>query len=186
MAEVLFRHQLQARGVTGVRVSSAGLLEGGFPPEPEVIQVLAEMGVEPPALHVSRQISREMIEDADLVLTMERGHLREAVVMVPSAFEKVFCLREFVARAGRVGARRVEETPHEYLARVGAGRGTADLLGSSEEDEVPDPMGRGMREFRRVAVMLADASRAVVRSMWPDDRESIGRWSSPRDTSGEE
>lgn len=186
MAEVLFRHQLRAHGVTGVTVSSAGLLEGGFPPEPEVIDVLAEMGLEPPEHHFSRQISREMIEAADLVLTMERRHLREAVVMVPPAFDKVFCLREFVTRAGRVGARRRDETPQQYLARVGEGRGTADLLGSSEEDEVPDPMGRGMREFRRVAVMLVDASRSVVRSMWPDERESVGGWSALRDTSGEE
>jgi protein-tyrosine phosphatase len=144
MAEALLRHHLEATGLVG-EVGSAGLLEAGYPAAPEVVELLAERQLDVSA-HVSRRLSRALIEESDLVLAMARDHLREAVLLSPDAFGRTFTLKEMVRRAepttrdgGRSG----------WLAQLGAGRQRRSLLGHSGDDDIADPIGGPISEFRR-------------------------------------
>ena len=148
MAEVLLR-----RALPGAEVSSAGTMyEGGVEASGGSVRAMAARGLALDA-HVSRRLEREML-DADLVLGMTRAHVRDAVVLEPSAFGRAFTLKELVRRGEAVGPRRPGQGLADWLAEVGEGRRTVDLLGESPDDDVADPIGRPDAEYERTAVEL--------------------------------
>jgi protein-tyrosine-phosphatase len=139
MAEALMVQRLsELRASAGV--ASAGLLEGGRLSPPEVIELMALIGVDL-SHRTSREVSVEDIDRSDLVLTMERFQLREVSVLTPPAWAKTFTLKEFIGRCTSVGGRREGESVESWIARVHEGRQVADLLGESSIDEVADPYG---------------------------------------------
>lgn len=83
MAEALLRRRLEAAGIPA-RVHSAGLLPGGRPATADGVAVMAARGLDTSA-HVSRQLTRDLVAGADLVIGMAREHVREAVVLEPAA-----------------------------------------------------------------------------------------------------
>ncbi len=103
MAVVMF-NVLAEEGGADLRASSAGVaaLEGR-PMTPESVAVLAEMGVDAGAYadeHRARRLTDTMLEEADLVLTMEPWHvakIREALGEVP---EWVDVLPRYVGAMG--------------------------------------------------------------------------------------
>src|SRR5262245_33222273 len=103
MAEGMLREKLRARGVDAT-VSSAGLSFDGRPATDEAVEVAAGYGIdiEP---HRSRMLRRDMLA-ADLVIAMERMHLREAVVIESSVLARCFTLKELVRRAPYSSPRR--------------------------------------------------------------------------------
>jgi protein-tyrosine phosphatase len=155
---------LRARVPDGVSVSSAGLLPGGAPATAD-----ARRAVDGLDDHVSRQLSPAMVDDASLVLAMERRHLREVVVSSPDAFGRTFTLRELVRRASAAGARRVDEgeTFEAWLARVGAGRRAGDLVGDDPSDDVADPIGQPPAVYRATAGDLSELLGRFVALAWP-------------------
>src|SRR2546421_7064563 len=145
MAEALLRHRLEGRGVDA-RVHSAGLRLVGEPASAHGVDVLAERGLDLSA-HRSCIVNRRLLEDADLVLTMAREHLREAILDLPDVWTRAFTLKELVRRGERIGPRGPGESFEGWLARAHAGRNRADLLGSSIDDDVPDPIGSGRSSY---------------------------------------
>src|SRR5215831_8755795 len=119
MAEGMLRAKLEERGVAAT-VSSAGLSFYGRPPTEEAMAVAEAYGVDITD-HTSRMLHTEMLA-ADLIIAMERLHLREAVVLDSTVLERCFTLKELVRRAEETGARRVDEPLGNWLARVGRGR----------------------------------------------------------------
>ncbi|MEY2397570.1 MAG: protein-tyrosine phosphatase, partial [Actinomycetota bacterium] len=107
--------------------------------------------------HVSRRLDRDMLADADLVLTMTRDHLREAVVTDPSAFPKIFTLRELV--------RRLDENPGASLASLNVGRSTSDYHGANPDDDVQDPIGQARRVYEATASELDGLLTTLVKSL---------------------
>ena len=79
--------------------------------------------------------------------------MREAVVLAPGSLARCFTLRDFVWRAQQVGPRGDEALP-DWLAKVGDGRTTRELLGSDTLDEVPDPMGQAYAAYEAAATEL--------------------------------
>lgn len=156
---------LRAGVPVGVTVSSAGLLPGGAPATAD-----AQRTVDGLDDHVSRQLSPAMVEDASLVIGMERRHVREVVVSSPDVFGRTFTLRELVRRASAVGARGVDEgeTVDQWLARVGAGRRAGDLVGDDPADDIADPIGQPLARYRATAAELADLLDRLVALAWPD------------------
>lgn len=158
MAEVLLR-----RALPGAEVRSAGTLyEGGVPASGGSVRAMAARGLSLDD-HRSRRLEREMLDDVDLILGMARHHLRDAVVKDRSVFPKTFTLKELVRRGEAVGPRGPEEPLGAWLARVGAGRQTRDLLGDSPLDDVADPIGRPDAEYERTAVELEDLVARLAR-----------------------
>ena len=93
MAEAMMRKMLGKRDE--VKVSSAGLfaLEGMHANE-NAIRVMAKEGIEL-AKHRSRQLTSEMVEEAQLVVVMTSDHKEAIMHFTPLAKGKVFLLSEF-------------------------------------------------------------------------------------------
>jgi protein-tyrosine phosphatase len=141
MAEGLLRHRVDAAGLD-VHVSSAGALPGGAPATDHAVAVCADRGIDISG-HVSRRLDRSILDDADLVITMTREHLREAVVTSPSAFAKTFTLRELV--------RRIDANPHATLQELHFGRQIGDYVSADPADDVADPIGQPRSRYEETA-----------------------------------
>jgi len=165
MAEVFLARRLEEIGVAA-RVHSAGLLDDGRPAQG--VEVLATMGFDTSA-HRSRRMTAEMLERAGLVLCMAREHLREAVLLSQSAWPKSFTLKEIVRRGEQAGPRVADQPFDEWLAKLHAGRTRVGLLGSSNEDDVADPIGGGRSEFKTTAAEIQTLTDRLVDLAWGKD-----------------
>lgn len=97
MAEGLFRKMLSEKlqcevgelADRGYQVASAGVSAGaGSPASSEAVQLLLSEGVDI-SRHASQQLSDELLDQADLIVTMTKGH-RDAILMSrPDVAEKV-------------------------------------------------------------------------------------------------
>lgn len=165
MTEYLLRALLAQVGVPGT-VSSAGLLPGGHPPPPDGVQVMSARGIDTSG-HVSRTLQDEMIGAADLILGMGREHVQAVVVAEPEAWSRTFTLKEIVRRGEQVGPRAPGQGLDQWLAQVGAGRLPTDLVGSSADDDVDDPIGRSPGAWEQVAGELSILVDRLVDLVWP-------------------
>ncbi|MGA7418917.1 MAG: hypothetical protein WB765_05445 [Acidimicrobiales bacterium] len=77
---------------------------------------------------------------ADLIIGIAREYVREDVLAEPAIIRRSLTLPELVRRGHAVGRRDRLESLAVWLAR-------ADLLGKSDEDNVPDPMGGSPSEY---------------------------------------
>jgi protein-tyrosine-phosphatase len=93
MAEGLLSHLLGPG--CGWKISSAGLCAAnGFPASPNAVDVMREKGIDISS-HRSRRLSPELIEAADLLITMTRGHRDAILSAAPESAGKVFLLKSF-------------------------------------------------------------------------------------------
>jgi RpiB/LacA/LacB family sugar-phosphate isomerase len=87
MAEGLLRDAVKNR--KDIEVASAGVgATWGQPPSPHAVEVLRPWGVHIGDLR-SQPISDELVDWADLILVMTRGHLETMVMLFPEANDKV-------------------------------------------------------------------------------------------------
>lgn len=187
MGEAILRHRLARAGVEA-HVHSAGLMAGGVPASAGSVRAMTKRGFDLDA-HRSQPLTPDLVAGADLVIGMAREHLREAVVRDPSAMERTFTLRELVRRASAAGPRRVMaptgdrpparasvgpaeglEPFSAWLARIGAGRRAADLLGDDADDDVADPMGLSRRTYERTAEQIEGLVATFVGLAFPQGR----------------
>src|SRR5579883_2475551 len=144
MAQGLLAARLAERGVAA-EVRSAGSLDGGRPPAPEAVAVMAERGID---------------------IAGHRSAAREAVALEPSAWPKCFTLKELVRRASQAGPRPPGQPLPDWLAHLGAGREPAGLLGASQADDVADPVGGALAAFEATAGELAGLVDRLVELAW--------------------
>ncbi len=96
MAEALLRKKTDAHAV-----SSAGLsVLFAAPAAENALAVMKEYGHDISA-HRSRQLTAEMVNDADLLLTMTDTHRDILCSLFPEAKEKTFSLAEYAAHPGQ-------------------------------------------------------------------------------------
>jgi len=96
MAEAIGKHLLRDQDdhlstppAVRVRVASAGVAAfESDEPTPEGVRALKDLGVGIVPGR-SKRLTREMVEEADAIFTMTRGHRREVLAMLPHAAEKV-------------------------------------------------------------------------------------------------
>ena len=84
MAQALASAALQENGAAATVLSAGVAASDGYPASHNAILAMAEVGLDIQS-HASTQLSREMLEDADLVLTMTAGHLQAVKALCPSA-----------------------------------------------------------------------------------------------------
>ena len=165
MAAAVLRAALEhARIDAGIESAGFGF-EDDAPPAGSVA-LLAERGIDLHA-HRSRRLLPAQLATADLVLVMERSHVRNVATLDASAWPRTFTLKEFVRRAAPVGPRPPETPLREWVARVHAGRSVDDLLGASAVDDIDDPDGRSMRGYERVLTEIDDVIARLVTLCWP-------------------
>jgi protein-tyrosine-phosphatase len=93
MAEGLMKHLLGPD--CGWEISSAGVCAAnGYPASPNAVAAMREKGVNISA-HRSTHLSPELIEEADLLVTMTRGHRDAILAIAPESAGKVFLLKSF-------------------------------------------------------------------------------------------
>ena len=165
MAQAFLAYQLAVRGVPG-HVSSAGLFKDGQPASPHGVTVVGRKGHDL-TQHRSRVMTDDMLRSADLILGMERMHVREAVVLANDVAPRAFTLKELVRRGSAIGPRRPDETEAAWLARAADGRRATDHLGASPEDDVADPIGRSLEHYERTAAELDDLVARLADLLWP-------------------
>ena len=149
-----------------MHVGSAGLRFNGEPASANGVDVLAERGLDLSG-HRSRIFDRDLLEGTDLALAMAREHLRESVLARPDLWPHAFTLKELVRRGGMIGPRAPGESIDAWLARAHSGRNRADLLGSSPEDDVEDPIGLSRADYQKTANELSDLIDRLVDLLWP-------------------
>jgi len=93
MAEGFLNKMLLDKTVE-VQVLSAGLHAYGGSPTGEAIEVMRGEGIDISG-YKSRQLTRELIEEADLILTMKKEYKDQIVSRYPESKHKVFTLKEF-------------------------------------------------------------------------------------------
>ena len=88
MAEGILKDRIVKQGLQGIRVASAGTwgLEGE-PAAKHAIRVCSERGIDLSG-HVARRLTREIIDESDLVLTMEMEHLQGVLDLAPDGLAK--------------------------------------------------------------------------------------------------
>lgn len=92
-AEYLLQQHLISRGI---EVTSAGLgAMSDYPMDAAALGLLAEHGIDG-AAHCARQLTPDMLREADLVLGMEKNHVATMMRLAPEASGKIFLLDRWV------------------------------------------------------------------------------------------
>jgi len=140
-------------------VRSGGIsTTGGHPADPVMAALVGQRGIDLSA-HRSRAVDHAVASGADLVIAASRAHLRILVGDLGAAFSRSFTLRELERRAAAAPARERDESLASWIARLGAGRSPAQLLGRDADDDLADPTGRTEEHYRHC---LAQIERSVA------------------------
>ena len=136
MAEALLRKRLKDKEMTGIEVSSAGIvLMTGFSPTDNTLKIMEKEGIDVSG-HKAAKLTLEIIEDADLILTMELIHKHKVLNLIPEAKDKTFLLKEYVNKKDKATG---------YV--------------------VPDPIGLPMEVYERIFNMIKESIEELVKKL---------------------
>jgi len=138
MAEALFRQKIADRGLADqFETSSAGTWARDGVPAPQDGQAaMAALGLDT-SRHRSRVVTTEIMEKADLILTMEQGHKEALRIEFPTKKSKTFLLTEMISPGYDVddpyrrGAEKFEETATEIERLIENGLDKIIVLANS-------------------------------------------------------
>ena len=132
MAEGLLKKMLESRGVSDVRVLSAGThAMNGVGPTPETIQVMSSRGIDVTS-HRGQLITPELVTHADAIFCMEGFHRDLVLEMDPRAEGKAFLLRTFGKAA------------------------------EGQDSDVPDPIGLPLPVYEMCVAAIEEAVQRVA------------------------
>jgi protein-tyrosine-phosphatase len=95
MAEGILKSLLKKSGISDIVVSSAGTFApAGMKPTNYALVTTIERGIDI-TQHISRILTKQMVNESDLVFVMEFDHLKSVQNLVPDAKGKVFLLKAF-------------------------------------------------------------------------------------------
>ncbi len=154
MAQAFLGAIVRDRGLD-ITVESAGLLEGDRSVPPSVLDVIGRDGLDM-STHRSRLIDAEAVGRADLLMGMAREHVREAVLLDPSAWPRSFTLKELVRLGEQIGGRQRGQALSHWLKTVSACRRRDSLLGWSSVDDIEDPVGATPEKLRATGQELCE------------------------------
>jgi protein-tyrosine phosphatase len=153
MAAAILQQRLADRGVDA-RVTSAGTMPWSAGATEPAVEVMREHGLDI-AGHENRQVTRDLVEEADLVLGMTRDHVSIAIARSPSARGRTFLVGELARLGGQVGPRNASEPLARWTERAANARPPNRPLGRAV-DEIADPVGEPIEVYRRTAAVLDD------------------------------
>lgn len=94
MAEAMLQKSLLHKGI---KVSSAGIgALVGKPMDATALEVLREHGCDHPS-HVAQQLTRDLLQQNDLILAMEPKHVSDILQIAPEARGKTFLFGKWQA-----------------------------------------------------------------------------------------
>ena len=137
MAAALLRQLLNERGgkFQKIRVSSAGLYAyPGAPASTEAVETMRGYGVNLSS-HLARELAREELAAADLILTMTNAQKEQIIKIDPGVKGRTFVLREYIKAHNPAGKDRWD---------------------------VPDPFGQPLAVYQQCAADLEKDLRALI------------------------
>lgn len=119
MAEGIYNHLYKGATSRGV------MADEGSPASENAVKVMAKIGIDI-TNHRAKQLRREDIENADIVICMTGGHKMNVLSLFPEAKEKVFSIREYLHAAdvldpygrGEEEYERCAEELYEYVQKI--------------------------------------------------------------------
>ena len=166
-AEKFLAKRVSELGPRDVTVESAGTLGAASEAVPsDLLRESAAFGLDLRP-HMARRLDVGMVARADMVIGMERSHVREVVLADPPAFSKSFTFREIVRRGAERGGRNSLQSLPEWLTYLGEGRRHLDLIGDSPRDDILDPMGGKPKKYRVMLNDLEALTQALHSLTWP-------------------
>ncbi len=140
MAEGIFKYLLENSNIENVHVSSAGInaFEGDNANE-KAIYTLDKKGIDI-LNHKARLLTKKIIIDSDLILTMTGSHKKMIVNAVPEYSNKVYTLKEYAFIANN------EEIHDENL-------------------DIADPFGSDYNVYEKVAEEIEAQLIKIVKSL---------------------
>jgi protein-tyrosine phosphatase len=176
MAESLLGKMVE--DISEVRVMSAGthamVGEQMFTVSQQIAQ---SYGAEDVDSHRARQVTEEILESSDLVLTMTREHRRFVVESNPHVTRRAFTLKEFARLAsvttdemlaadlGAVGDSNIEKF-RAAVRSVSLSRSQVPTVSDPAELEVIDPYGHSDAIHQASAEQLVPAVEIVADLLW--------------------
>ncbi|MCU1446999.1 low molecular weight phosphatase family protein [Cryobacterium sp.] len=184
IAERLLRVQSAALALP-VMVHSAGTQSMvGHDMTPEAAHLAAHYGADP-ADHISKQLTEQQIQDADLILTATREHRSKVVSLYPRAARYTYTLNQFArllptavdsfvdpANAPPTSVELVE-APRPDLAtqlralvrEVAATRGFSPPPPHPDDDDIEDPYRQSTAVYARVGTILNATVTQIAQSL---------------------
>jgi len=176
-AERALRGAFQRLGADGrrdwpedIEVASAGTVAMVGAPMDRGMAELADRHRIPADGHVARQLDRDLVASADLLLGLAREHRRDIVTTLPNASRRAFALQEFVRLAedardsGVLAFDPAATAPETMAALVEAAvsrRGFAPPPEDPADDDIPDPYGRPAEVYELSASAIVEAVRRL-------------------------
>jgi protein-tyrosine phosphatase len=164
LAAATLARRMEVAGVRGETFSAGTNVGISSPATPEAVNAARELWFDL-ADHKSSPLDTDAVGSADLVLGMTRAHAREAVVLESAAYWRTFTLKELVRRGE--ARPRGAETFSDWLWALATERNPEELLGTSPDDDVSDPIGQPLSVFRKTLTELDDLADRLVRVAWP-------------------
>lgn len=165
MAERLLLARLAATGNRTITVASAGTRAVvGWPIDDAAALVLRELGGDDQG-HVARQLTSDMLQRADLVLTASAEHRARILREAPALMRRAFTMREFA----RLGADVTGAAPDADRAALAATvRDVAGQRGQVApvepvDDEIGDPFGASLEVMRACGAQIDQAVDTIAR-----------------------
>ena len=162
MTAALLSAAVETRGLD-VLVESAGFLFHDEEATPVVVDIMGERGFDISG-HRSRKVTAEIVNAADLIVAMERRHVRDLALLADDAVARIDTLGGLVARLQGVDG----ESPAERISAATAPRVANDMLGRGT-DEIADPFGKSKRVNRQTADRLTELSRVLIDGVFPPE-----------------
>lgn len=158
-------------GRKAVDVRSAGTRAMvGDPIEPNALSELAAMGGTGDGF-AARQLTREMIAEADLVLTAAREHRAAVARLYPRSLRYVFTLLDFGDIVGRCPPDQwppqtedAQSWMRAVTATVAERRGLHPPLVAQQAD-IPDPYRRSPATYRQVSTVISAAVPGILTAL---------------------
>lgn len=166
MAEAMLRRLASEREADDVSVSSSGTWGlDGEKATSLAVEELSSRGIDGSS-HIAKSLSRDQLQDADLVIAMTSVHLREIGQMDPTVLGKTVLLKEIPALGAAAG-------------RSDTSRGRLEALLEAKRPEwrramdVDDPMGLPSHVYKLTADELWTGLTYLARFLWPEDEEAL-------------
>ena len=167
----LERRLAQLLADTDLVIESAGTRAlVGAPIEEGSVTALESVGADASAF-ASRQLTRDMLERPDLVITATRKHRSDVVALNPRALRRTFSLGEL---ADLLRTADLRDDPGQPWAAVVASaareqRGQAPVRPAAESD-IPDPYRRGPAAYALMTHEIETHLLVVAAALRPPDR----------------
>jgi protein-tyrosine phosphatase len=151
MAERLLARRLEQAGIDA-RVGSAGFLNGGAPAAAGAVAALRRLGLDLRD-HRSRTIDAELLDAADVTITMEGTHVVDIATTWSGHGHRSITLSDAVDGLALAADQPIGD-PESLRSWAEEVHRSATSSVFDQRRDVPDPMGRSRRAFRTTAGLL--------------------------------